>query len=255
MAGGIVGAAGSSGAGALARRHAAGLRRDRWRRDRATLAAPARRVHLQAAAGTEGATLPFWSPDSRSVGFFLESRIRRIEVGSGVSQTIAAVPDLPRGASWGAGDVILISSGTPAQLSRVPATGGPATPIPARSRRQIERAPVWPQFLPDGRHFLYWTSCGRIRCLRRQPGLDRSRLHATPSARERVSCGLRATGRSALHPRGQPDEQPFDARSAHRSQESQLWWPSRSSATPLSDSATSPRRPTACSRTAQALRA
>jgi Tol biopolymer transport system component len=160
MAGGIVGAAGSSGAvlspdgtqlvfvatdgGGIARL---------WLR-------PLDAFTSRPLAGTEGATLPFWSPDSRSVGFFHESRIRRIEVGSGVSQTIAAVPDLPRGASWGTGDVIMISSGTPAQLSRVPARGGPATPIPAIKAADQGAAPVWPQFLPDGRHFLYWTRAG-----------------------------------------------------------------------------------------------
>jgi Tol biopolymer transport system component len=105
-------------------------------------------------AGTEGATQPFWSPDSRSVGFFANTKLKRIDISGGAAQTICDAPSNISGA-WGRDGTIIFSRGVSSGLYRVPAAGG--TPVQLTlvdaSRNEIEH--IWPYFLPDGRHFIY----------------------------------------------------------------------------------------------------
>jgi Tol biopolymer transport system component len=103
-------------------------------------------------AGTDGAQFPFWSPDSRSVGFFAESKLKRVDVDGGSVQSLANAP-LGRGGTWNRDDVILFASlGRP--IFRIPATGG--EPV-ALSRLAQQGSDFSPQFLPDGRRFLYYV--------------------------------------------------------------------------------------------------
>ena len=106
-------------------------------------------------AGTDGATAPFWSPDGRKIAFFAAGNLRRIELESGVVESIAPCGGRPSGGTWSAAGEILFghggSSGDP--ILRVPAGGG--TPVPASQLQQPAHAHQWPWFLPDGRHFLY----------------------------------------------------------------------------------------------------
>jgi serine/threonine protein kinase/Tol biopolymer transport system component len=102
-------------------------------------------------AGTDDALMPFWSPDSRSVGFFAAGKLKRIDAADGSIQTIVDAPGVPRGATWGSRDVIVFSVGTPPQLARVASRGGEVTPIVGADKSFAR----WPSFLPDGRHFLY----------------------------------------------------------------------------------------------------
>ena len=76
--------------------------------------------------GTEGALNPFWSPDSRSLGFFADYKLKRIDLGGAQPQTLAEVPFLTAQGTWGEEGVILFASGGVAPLSRVPASGGQA---------------------------------------------------------------------------------------------------------------------------------
>jgi serine/threonine protein kinase len=108
--------------------------------------------------GTEDAQNPFWSPDSRSIGFFAHGSVKRVEVTGGFPQTIcvAAVPkDLGSG-TWGRdGTILFLGPGdNPLSLSlfRVPAAGGEPTLVTEPNSNQIFY--FWPHFLPDGRHFL-----------------------------------------------------------------------------------------------------
>ena len=105
-------------------------------------------------AGTEGATQPFWSPDSRSVAFFANTKLKRLDISGGAPQTLCDAPSNMSGA-WGRDGTIIFSRGTASGLYRVPAAGG--TPIQVTyvdaSRNEIEH--IWPYFLPDGRHFIY----------------------------------------------------------------------------------------------------
>src|SRR5687767_10998252 len=104
--------------------------------------------------GTDGALQPFWSADSRSVGFFANTKLKRIDLSGGSAQTLCDAPSNVSGA-WSRDGTIIFSRGVASGLYRVTAAGG--TPIQVTqvepSRNEIEH--TWPYFLPDGRHFLY----------------------------------------------------------------------------------------------------
>jgi serine/threonine protein kinase/Tol biopolymer transport system component len=104
---------------------------------------------------TEGSVSPFWSPDSRAVGYFSQSKLRYIDIATGSVQTIAdARSDL--GASWGNGGTIIFAPGPSSPLVAVPATGGPIRHVTALENGAT--GDRWPQFLPDGTHFLFYRS-------------------------------------------------------------------------------------------------
>jgi Tol biopolymer transport system component len=103
-------------------------------------------------AGTEGAIHPFWSPDSRSLGFFASGKLKRLDLGAGTPQTLADAP-AGLGGTWNRAGVILFSSRTGTPLLRMPASGGDA--IAATRIAPAQVAHQWPQFLPDGRRFLF----------------------------------------------------------------------------------------------------
>jgi Tol biopolymer transport system component len=109
----------------------------------------------QPLAGTEGAFYPFWSPDSRSVGFFANGKIKRVDLSGGSPQTLAD-SILRTGAAWSAQGVILFEPGPGSGLSRVPASGGQAAPVTKLGRGQ--GAHRHPYFLPDGKHFLFYVA-------------------------------------------------------------------------------------------------
>ena len=112
-----------------------------WLRSLATTSA-------QPLAGTEGATYPFWSPDSRSVGFFADGKLKVLDIG-GASRTLATVV-IGQGATWNADGVIVFAPSQTSGLMRVSATGGAVTAVTALGPQQ--RGHVAPSFLPDGRH-------------------------------------------------------------------------------------------------------
>ena len=104
------------------------------------------------------AQLPFWSPDSRWLGFFAESKLKKIPVGGGPVQVLADVTD-PFGGSWGP-DGSIISSRLNSFIFRVSSGGGTVTSV--TKLESVQKSQRWPQFLPDGRHFLFhvqlWSS-------------------------------------------------------------------------------------------------
>jgi Tol biopolymer transport system component len=103
--------------------------------------------------GTEGASYPFWSPDSRSLGFFAGGKLKRIDIGGGQPQTLTNVAGA-RGGTWSRDGVILIAVGSNA-LWRLPASGGTAVAVTQLASHQTNHR--FPQFLPDGRHFLFFS--------------------------------------------------------------------------------------------------
>jgi eukaryotic-like serine/threonine-protein kinase len=112
----------------------------------------------RALPGTEGASFPFWSADSRSLAFFTQARVRRISVDGGPARTVTEFSGTPRGGSWnGDGVILLATAGSP--ILRVPAEGGQPTPVTKPDAQNT--GPVWPSFLPDGRRFLYYGSSSR----------------------------------------------------------------------------------------------
>src|SRR5205823_2606703 len=102
-------------------------------------------------AGTEGAAIPFWSSDNRSVGFFADAKLKRVDVAGGPPQTLATAPGF-RGGTWNADGVILFTPNTGSPLFRVPASGGEAVAVTKLDRQASHR---FPSFLPDGRQFLF----------------------------------------------------------------------------------------------------
>ena len=105
-------------------------------------------------AGTDGALQPFWSSDSRSVAFFANTKLKRIDLSGGFVQTICDAPSNVSGA-WSSNGTIIFSRGVASGLYRVTMAGG--TPVQHTqvdvSRNEIEHTS--PYFLPDGRHFIY----------------------------------------------------------------------------------------------------
>jgi serine/threonine protein kinase/Tol biopolymer transport system component len=104
--------------------------------------------------GTVGASFPFWSPDSHSVGFFAESKLKTIDLSGGSAQVICDAP-LGRGAAWGSGDVILLSTGPTSPLMKVSAGGGGTSVAFTTIDAARHTSHRWPFFLPDGKHFIY----------------------------------------------------------------------------------------------------
>ena len=104
-------------------------------------------------SGTDLATWPFWSPDSRSIGFFSKGKVKAVNLVNGASWVIADAP-LGRGASWSRDDIVVFSAYNHDRLYRVSAFGGAVTAATSIDR-QREIGHWWPYFLPDGRHFLY----------------------------------------------------------------------------------------------------
>jgi len=102
---------------------------------------------------TEGAFRPFWSPDSRFIGFFAGGKLKKIDVSGGPPQTLCEAP-IGTGGTWNRDGVIVFAPGGGIGLCRVSAAGGEAAPLTTLDQpREISQR--WPQFLPDGRHFLY----------------------------------------------------------------------------------------------------
>src|SRR5262245_54504554 len=104
-------------------------------------------------AGTQGARFPFWSPDSRFIGFFADGRLKKIDITGGPVQTLCEV-GLALGGAWSHDGVILYAVAA-FGLYRIAATGGEVTPVTIIDGQRQEILHVYPTFLPDGRHFLY----------------------------------------------------------------------------------------------------
>lgn len=104
--------------------------------------------------GTENALIPFWSPDSRWLGFFSDGRLKKVAIAGGAPEVICAAPD-PRGATWGLGGDIVFAPTTAGPLCRVSADGGEAVEILRPDAGRKETAFRFPEFLPDGKHFTF----------------------------------------------------------------------------------------------------
>ena len=106
--------------------------------------------------GGSGLRLPFWSPDGRSVGFFSDGRLRRVDIDTGAVQSLASVGAVYGGGTWNADDVILFAPTAVSPLFRIPASGGEAKQVTQTESTQVGHTN--PQFLPDGHHFLYMVA-------------------------------------------------------------------------------------------------
>jgi serine/threonine protein kinase/Tol biopolymer transport system component len=106
-------------------------------------------LELKSLTGTDGASSPFWSPDSASLGFFAQGKLKKISVDGGPPQTLCDAP-AARGGTWNRDGVIVFAPGATGALQRVSAAGGVTVPL-----TKTTGSHRYPEFLPDGRHFLY----------------------------------------------------------------------------------------------------
>ena len=106
--------------------------------------------------GTERAAFPFWSPDSRRIGFFAEGRLKTVDIAGGMVKIVCEAL-LGRGGTWNRDGTIVFAPSVTGPLHRVPASGGVPTPAIKIARQGGGHAHRWPFFLPDGKHFLYFV--------------------------------------------------------------------------------------------------
>jgi len=106
--------------------------------------------------GTENAQFPFWSPDSRSVGFFADGKLKRIDLAGGPPVALAEAPN-SRGGAWSPQGTIIFAPIAASGLWKVAATGGASTQLTSVNQIRGEFTQRWPLLLSDGNHFLYLT--------------------------------------------------------------------------------------------------
>ena len=107
--------------------------------------------------GTDGGRLPFWSPDSTSIGFFTEAHLKRVNIGGGAPQVLASIVT-PGGGTWHGDTIVFARNSSVGPILRMPAGGGEAVPVTHPAAPELGHR--HPQFLPDGRHFLYAATTG-----------------------------------------------------------------------------------------------
>jgi Tol biopolymer transport system component len=120
-----------------------------WLRNMATL-------EVTALPDTADAIEPFWSPDSKSIAFGAQGKLKRLDLGATRAQVLTDAARLNNG-SWSHRGVIVFSPDFGSNLYRVSADGGPRTPATARETGDLQTNHRYPYFLPDGRHFLYFS--------------------------------------------------------------------------------------------------
>jgi Tol biopolymer transport system component len=120
---------------------------------------PLDRVTAQVLGGTEGASYPFWSPDDKAIGFFADGKLKRVDLGGGAPQVLANAPG-GRGGTWNRDGVIVFAPTAQSALMRMAGTGG--TPTAVTELAPGHGSHRWPQFLPDGRRFLFFVGFGRL---------------------------------------------------------------------------------------------
>jgi serine/threonine protein kinase len=112
-------------------------------------------LQAQPLAGTEGANEVFWSPDSQSIAFVAQGKLQRMPASGGTAQIICSVAQ-SHGGTWNRDGVIVLPLSLTSGLFQVSANGGVPVPLGQANAAAIPPQQIQPEFLPDGRHFLYW---------------------------------------------------------------------------------------------------
>ncbi len=128
--------------------------------------------------GTEGAAMSAWAPDGRSIAYTTQDKLMRLDLRGGAPRMLAAVSNSGRGLSWGSRGVIVFAPGGAGPLLAVSAEGGTARKVTTLD--STETAHRFPEFLPDGIHFIYVSVPGRGQ------GLDSSIGSTEDDTRERL---------------------------------------------------------------------
>jgi Tol biopolymer transport system component/tRNA A-37 threonylcarbamoyl transferase component Bud32 len=141
--------------------------------------------------GTEGAYSPFWSPDSKSIAFFAEGKLRRIDLTGLTATTICDTPGPGRGGTWTSDGRILFAALATAIL-QVPALGGMPSPLTKLDAANGDAAHYWPQVLPGG-NFLYLAQSAKP---------DGSGIYAASLANPNQRVALETTDTNAIYASG-----------------------------------------------------
>ena len=110
----------------------------------------------QSLPGTEGALNPFWSPNSRSLGFFADQKLKRIDLAGGQPLTLAGVTNLTAQGAWNSEGTILFSPGGSGPLFRISSSGGPTVAVTKLASGQTFHRT--PRFLSSDRQFLFYAT-------------------------------------------------------------------------------------------------
>ncbi len=116
----------------------------------------------QPLADTDGASMPFWSPDSRSLGFFASGKLRTVAIAGGRPQILCDAP-VGRGGSWSRDGSIVFIPSPPDPPQVVAASGGAARELFPMGPLLKDPRQSFPDFLPDSRHYVYLSILGRSR--------------------------------------------------------------------------------------------
>ena len=113
-------------------------------------------LHATVIQGSEGASAPFWSPDSQAIAFFGGKYLKKVRITGGTPENICAAESSPGGGSWNRDGIILFAPSLSDGFYRVAASGGKPQQVLKLDESKLERADLWPQFLPDGKHFVFY---------------------------------------------------------------------------------------------------
>jgi Tol biopolymer transport system component len=110
-------------------------------------------------AGTEGAIIPFFSPDGQWLGFFADGKLKKVSVSGGAALTLGDA-GAPRGANWGSQGMIAFAPTAISGLQQVPDAGGARQPLTRFGKGETTHR--WPEFLPGGKAVLFASGLGAI---------------------------------------------------------------------------------------------
>jgi len=106
--------------------------------------------------GTQGASYPFWSPDGAYIAFFANGKLLKMAISGGTPQVLATTL-AARGGSWGTGGVIIFAPDAESPIWRINADGTAMAQVTKVNGSGDDQSHRWPVFLPDGKHFMFWT--------------------------------------------------------------------------------------------------
>ena len=111
--------------------------------------------------GTDDPLEPFWSPDSHSIAFGSQGKLKRVELAGGNPQTLCDASRMTGGA-WSPRGIIVFGADYTSGLFQVPATGGEPRPVTKLDEARADSSDANPNFLPDGNHFIYRINVGAL---------------------------------------------------------------------------------------------